>query len=67
MEIYLLFVLLLVYLYYQLTKSKNYFRNKPIPTLPRKFLFGSTAPLMLRQISFAGFIEYIYNAFPSAK
>ncbi|XP_055619256.1 cytochrome P450 9e2-like [Toxorhynchites rutilus septentrionalis] len=67
MVIYLLCGLLLTLVYYQLTKNKNYFRNKPIPTLPSKLLFGSTGPLMLRQISFAGFIESIYNVFPCAK
>ncbi|XP_058837439.1 cytochrome P450 9e2-like [Topomyia yanbarensis] len=71
MEINLLYVVavgtVLAIVYYLLTKNKDYFHGKPIPSLAAKFLLGSTWPLYLRTLSFGDFIRSVYGKFPNAK
>lgn len=60
-------VLLVGLLYRLLTRNNDYFHDKPIPSMAVTPLFGSTGPLLLRKFTFGGFVEYIYNKYPSAK
>ncbi|XP_053685842.1 probable cytochrome P450 9f2 [Sabethes cyaneus] len=71
MEVNLLYLTVLIsilaYVYRCITENKNYFRDKPIPSLDVKPIVGSTAPLLLKQVTFQDFIHSIYNKFPNAK
>ncbi|XP_065093166.1 cytochrome P450 9e2-like [Ochlerotatus camptorhynchus] len=58
-------VVLLVYKW--LTRNNGYFHEKPIPSMAVVPLFGSTAPLILKQFSFNGFIDHIHRKYASAK
>lgn len=60
-------VLIVGLLYRFLTKNNDYFHDKPIPSMAVRPLLGSTGPLILRKFTFGGFIEHIYNKYPSAK
>ncbi|XP_055529196.1 cytochrome P450 9e2-like [Wyeomyia smithii] len=57
----------LVGVYYFITRKKHYFHHKPIPSMRFKLPLGNTAPLYLRQGSFGGFVESIYNQFRGVK
>ncbi|XP_058820111.1 probable cytochrome P450 9f2 [Topomyia yanbarensis] len=50
-----------------ITSNKKYFARKQIPSMEVKLLFGSTGPLIFKQYSFHGFIQYIYNKYSDAK
>ncbi|XP_055619250.1 cytochrome P450 9e2-like [Toxorhynchites rutilus septentrionalis] len=71
MEVDLLWLTLIVtlvgYLYYQLTKNNEYFLEKPIPSLPVRPFFGSSAALLLKQATFSDFIKNAYEKFPGVK
>ncbi|EDS34511.1 cytochrome P450 9b1 [Culex quinquefasciatus] len=54
-------------IYYLLTKSHDYFHNKPIPSMAVTPFLGSTGRLMLKCCSFPDFIESIYNKYSGAK
>ncbi|EAT33123.1 AAEL014603-PA [Aedes aegypti] len=56
-----------VYLYRLITKNNDYFHDKPIPSLKARPLLGSTGPLLLKQVTFADFVSYVYNKFPGVK
>ncbi|XP_055619252.1 cytochrome P450 9e2-like [Toxorhynchites rutilus septentrionalis] len=60
-------IAIVLYLYHRLTRNNDYFLSKPIPSLAVKPIFGSVGPLMLRKVSFAEFIQSIYDKFPNAK
>lgn len=62
-----LLILIVGYLYRLLTKNNGYFHDKPIPSMAVRPLLGSTAPLTLKKYTFGGFVEHIYNKYPSAK
>ncbi|XP_050092168.1 probable cytochrome P450 9f2 [Anopheles aquasalis] len=61
----LLSVLLALWVY--LTRNNGYFKDLPIPCLPSVPLFGSSARLMLKRISFQDFVRESYNRFPDAR
>ncbi|XP_053689443.1 cytochrome P450 9e2-like [Sabethes cyaneus] len=53
--------------YFFVTRKKDYFHQKPIPSLGFSLPLGNTAPLYLRQASFGGFVQSIYNQFKGVK
>ncbi|XP_053660558.1 probable cytochrome P450 9f2 [Anopheles marshallii] len=54
-------------LYYYVRSRYRYFLDKPYPHLKPTFLFGSSAPIMLRQRDVIKHVEKVYNTFPEAK
>lgn len=71
MEVNLLYLFalgaILVEIYRRIKKHYDYFHEKPIPSMASYPLLGSTAPLVLKKISFNNFINKIYNKYPNAK
>ncbi|XP_062558845.1 probable cytochrome P450 9f2 [Armigeres subalbatus] len=71
MEVNLLLVVTILavfaYLYHLITKNNDYFHDKPIPSLRAWPLLGTTAPLLLKQVTFGDFVMYVYNKFPGVK
>uniref|UniRef100_A0A2M4BJH1 Putative cytochrome p450 cyp4/cyp19/cyp26 subfamily n=1 Tax=Anopheles marajoara TaxID=58244 RepID=A0A2M4BJH1_9DIPT len=60
-------VSVLIALWVYLTRNNRYFNDLPIPCLPAIPLFGSSARLMLRRISFQDFVRESYNRFSDAR
>uniref|UniRef100_A0A182SLH9 Uncharacterized protein n=1 Tax=Anopheles maculatus TaxID=74869 RepID=A0A182SLH9_9DIPT len=60
-------VAILGLLYYYVRSRYSYFLDKPYPHLKPTFLFGSSAPMMLRQRDMIEHIKILYNSFPDAK
>ncbi|XP_055529180.1 probable cytochrome P450 9f2 [Wyeomyia smithii] len=71
MEINLLYlgavITILVLIYRRLTRHNDYFHDKPIPSAAATPLLGSTGALMLKKISFNGFIKQIYDKYAGSK
>uniref|UniRef100_A0A1W7R925 Putative cytochrome p450 cyp4/cyp19/cyp26 subfamily n=1 Tax=Aedes albopictus TaxID=7160 RepID=A0A1W7R925_AEDAL len=63
----LLLLILLALLYRFLARKNDYFRNKPIPSLPGPLLLGATKPMMLSRVSFTEYVKNTYDSFPDAK
>ncbi|KAL9703501.1 hypothetical protein quinque_007019 [Culex quinquefasciatus] len=61
------FVTIIGLLYYLLTKNNGYFHDKPIPSMAVYPLLGSSAPLMLKRVTFPNFVKLIYDKYPSAR
>ncbi|XP_052900110.1 probable cytochrome P450 9f2 isoform X2 [Anopheles moucheti] len=54
-------------LYYYVRSRYRYFLDKPYPHLKPTFLFGSSAPMLLRQRDMIEHIKILYNIYPDAK
>uniref|UniRef100_A0A2M3ZKN3 Putative cytochrome n=1 Tax=Anopheles braziliensis TaxID=58242 RepID=A0A2M3ZKN3_9DIPT len=71
MEVNVLYVIplvsVLIALWVYLARNNRYFNDLPIPCLPAIPLFGSSARLMLKRISFQDFVRESYNRFPDAR
>ncbi|XP_049539830.1 probable cytochrome P450 9f2 [Anopheles darlingi] len=71
MEVNVLYVIplvsVLLALWVYLTRNNGYFKDIPIPCLPVMPLFGSTARLMLKRISFQDYVRETYSRFPDAR
>ncbi|XP_062563221.1 probable cytochrome P450 9f2 [Armigeres subalbatus] len=66
--IYLALVIaIVVYISRLITRNNDYFHDKPIPSLRNRALLGTTAPLLLKKVTFADFTIRIYNKFPGVK
>lgn len=63
----LLILLAFIYYFIWLHRRNDYFRSKPIPSLPGSLFFGGTKPLMMSKVSFPEYVKCIYDKFPDAK
>ncbi|XP_055589828.1 cytochrome P450 9e2-like [Uranotaenia lowii] len=60
--------LALVFLIYRKLSAKlKFFSSFPIPVVPAKFFFGSTAPMLQKQIAPIDFVKDVYSRFPEDK
>lgn len=53
--------------YRKLAKNLDFFKDKPIPSLPAVLLYGSTGDMLQKKIAFSDFIVEAYNCFPGTK
>ncbi|XP_055589823.1 probable cytochrome P450 9f2 [Uranotaenia lowii] len=60
-------VAILALIYRRVTRDNDYFHDKPIPSMPVRFWFGSTAPLLTKKYSFNDFIKLIYDKYQGVK
>ncbi|XP_055619245.1 probable cytochrome P450 9f2 [Toxorhynchites rutilus septentrionalis] len=58
---------IILLLYHYVAKQYEYFLTKPVPCIKPTFGFGSTAPLMFRNVDVGAFISKLYYAFPDFK
>ncbi|XP_019532375.3 probable cytochrome P450 9f2 [Aedes albopictus] len=65
--VFLLLFTLLVFIYRFLSRKNDYFRSKPIPSLPGPLFFGGTKPMMLSKESFPEYVKRVYDKFHDAK
>ncbi|XP_055589835.1 cytochrome P450 9e2-like [Uranotaenia lowii] len=54
-------------IYRWLTKDRNFFLEKSIPSMDCKPLLGSLGPLILKRVTFYEFVQQIYDKFSDAK
>ncbi|XP_055640724.1 probable cytochrome P450 9f2 [Toxorhynchites rutilus septentrionalis] len=57
-------IILLIYHY--VAKKYEYFLAKPVPCIKPTFGFGSTAPMILRNMDICSLVSKLYNAYPDA-
>ncbi|XP_055541583.1 probable cytochrome P450 9f2 [Wyeomyia smithii] len=61
------FLIVVGFLYRWLNKNRDYFRDKPIPSIPIKPILGSTGPLFLKQVALANFVKSLYEKYAGSK
>ncbi|XP_053685851.1 probable cytochrome P450 9f2 [Sabethes cyaneus] len=65
---YVLSILVVIgFVYRWLSKTQDYFRDKPIPTIPIKPVIGSTGPLLFKHLSLPEFIKPLYDKYAGSK
>lgn len=60
-------ILVIFLLFKWFTKNKDFFRDKPIPSMPFRSLRYNTVSLLLRATDIGTFCEQMYNKFADAK